>query len=696
MANSTIQGASLTPAAYTYNISKGREKTIDNAVANHLDGKLSYAEALKKAESRGVSNGISYGFTAIINGHFFESLNNMLSTELRKARPDSIHMQFEQALHNEQIKRAKASLTTLQHSTLTLNDTQSQIHLQQTFSNLYFENRIYKVSINSLYYDKKTCQLKIKLETLNKSNGESTINEPGQKIFINQSQANSILIEYAIYRHKQFGQIGNNQYEVTHSVTDNELSNFTKQLLTTLDENGFDEKSNRNWSGRHNKDTARYVATELKKNITQHWHDGLSLGGGGAKGIGYVGVVEALGDFRLLMLKKVTGASAGAITATLLACGMKTFEFKEFAATTNLKDLDQPELIKQLNSQYNKNIKARLTEYQQAHGENASVEKNEKINEWLSKVNDQNFKLTLDDLERLRKDFPDLGFKAVMLTATLDGAKDPVEVELSHNTFPNMALAEAAAASAALPGKFEPISIAADNITPQCRKELGITHDGPIKVKDGGILNNVPYLELAQDSNIKNPLNLSFEKNRGLYNNELTTVEKIKDVGSGHPCYEIMRCHIYDLETNYNIHFVKTPNVETLNFDRASQKIFALTNSVKNEFIEYELNSLSTNFKPRKVITAEDKMRLKQLQTLTVLYYQKDKYTRKILDTEHPIHKKTYLELLRNEQDNAQFQKLSKEVTTRIDELKAITLKDIVIANIERVHKIQSAPELTI
>ncbi|MBP9743056.1 MAG: hypothetical protein KBD37_06855, partial [Burkholderiales bacterium] len=79
-----------------------------------------------------------------------------------------------------------------------------------------------------------------------------------------------------------------------------------------------------------------------------------------------------------------------------------------------------------------------------------------------------------------------------------------------------------------------------------------------------------------------------------------------------------------------------------------------------------------------------------------VRYYQKDPAVRKILDSKHPIHQKTYLELLRHEQDNAKFKALQDEVTTSINELKAITLKDVLLTNLERVHETNSSIGLTI
>lgn len=67
----------------------------------------------------------------------------------------------------------------------------------------------------------------------------------------------------------------------------------------------------------------------------------LVLSGGGAKGIAFPGAVQALEDAKKLQgVKVISGSSAGAISATLLASGM---DAKAFGALSN--NIDLPNLL---------------------------------------------------------------------------------------------------------------------------------------------------------------------------------------------------------------------------------------------------------------------------------------------------------------------------------------------------------------
>lgn len=58
--------------------------------------------------------------------------------------------------------------------------------------------------------------------------------------------------------------------------------------------------------------------------------EGLVFSGGGIKGLAYVGAIKALEEKNLFQkVKRFAGASAGAITAALLAIGMSPDELDE-------------------------------------------------------------------------------------------------------------------------------------------------------------------------------------------------------------------------------------------------------------------------------------------------------------------------------------------------------------------------------
>ncbi|XP_019620770.1 PREDICTED: uncharacterized protein LOC109467266 [Branchiostoma belcheri] len=71
--------------------------------------------------------------------------------------------------------------------------------------------------------------------------------------------------------------------------------------------------------------------------------ENLVLKGGGAKGIAYIGAAKVLDEARILPnIKRFAGTSAGAITATMLAIGMKPEEMLEELSQRNLMDLLDP------------------------------------------------------------------------------------------------------------------------------------------------------------------------------------------------------------------------------------------------------------------------------------------------------------------------------------------------------------------
>jgi VPS inhibitor protein D len=69
-------------------------------------------------------------------------------------------------------------------------------------------------------------------------------------------------------------------------------------------------------------------------------HKGLVLSGGGAKGISYIGMINALNDRGYLkQLTHVSGSSAGAMTASIIAVGMSPEEITEIVDNLDIKNL---------------------------------------------------------------------------------------------------------------------------------------------------------------------------------------------------------------------------------------------------------------------------------------------------------------------------------------------------------------------
>lgn len=74
----------------------------------------------------------------------------------------------------------------------------------------------------------------------------------------------------------------------------------------------------------------------------------IAFSGGGAKGAGYSGVNKALIDSGIIRgIKALSGSSAGAIAASVIACGISSEEYYELSQNTNMKGLltKTPKLI---------------------------------------------------------------------------------------------------------------------------------------------------------------------------------------------------------------------------------------------------------------------------------------------------------------------------------------------------------------
>jgi VPS inhibitor protein D len=64
------------------------------------------------------------------------------------------------------------------------------------------------------------------------------------------------------------------------------------------------------------------------------------LSGGGSKGIAYAGMVQALEKTKTLQnLTHICGASAGAMSASLIAMGVNSEDFTKIVSNVNLMDL---------------------------------------------------------------------------------------------------------------------------------------------------------------------------------------------------------------------------------------------------------------------------------------------------------------------------------------------------------------------
>ncbi|KTD53725.1 putative esterase with patatin domain protein [Legionella santicrucis] len=248
--------------------------------------------------------------------------------------------------------------------------------------------------------------------------------------------------------------------------------------------------------------------------------------GGGAKGIVYPGCYKAMEDTGVFKgVKELSGASAGAITSTMLALGMPSAVFRDKLLTTNLKNLmgsrigslfgtNPPGVSaitrdgKPLEDFIRENIISSVKK------NIASIEKIEEIaasdqtlQELLAKLKTKLPTITFGDLALLNHHFPNK-FKKLNMPA-VEFPNGTIQVFNSTLT-PDVEIALACRASASIPIILKPVTIIINGVEKQ--------------FVDGGLYDNLPtdYFDLQEDrtflKNTKPEQTLVFAFGEGLNN----------------------------------------------------------------------------------------------------------------------------------------------------------------------------------
>jgi NTE family protein len=225
--------------------------------------------------------------------------------------------------------------------------------------------------------------------------------------------------------------------------------------------------------------------------------------GGGAKGIVYGSSYKAMIDTGVFKhVEDVSGASAGAITATLTACGIPEETFRNKLRETNLKDLmgkkvgklsgnppgvclitkDGRPLYEFVRDNILTTVQDNLNELAISKISPESLCDIQKIKSKLT----QNESFTFRDLSILNKNFPDV-FKKLTITAVTFPTGE-LQVFNSDLT-PDVEIALACRASASIPVVLKPVEI-----------EI----DGEMRTfVDGGLFDNLPtdYFDFDSEGN---------------------------------------------------------------------------------------------------------------------------------------------------------------------------------------------------
>jgi len=251
--------------------------------------------------------------------------------------------------------------------------------------------------------------------------------------------------------------------------------------------------------------------------------------GGGAKGVVYPGSYKAMMDTGVYdSAKEFSGASAGAITAAMMAVGMSTDSFREQLLTTNFKDLmgktvkekgpgigavggriitkTGAPLLDFIRSNLNNSTKKTIDQLENS----SELPSNEKLHSLFNKIkntSEQELSITFGDLALLNHYFPQ-HFKQL----TIPAVRYPTgELQIFNSELtPDVEIASACRASASLPVILKPQAITING-----EEQLFV---------DGGLYDNLPTDYFDQDAsgfvkNKKPDQTLVFAFGEGLNNN---------------------------------------------------------------------------------------------------------------------------------------------------------------------------------
>ncbi|HAT2106258.1 TPA: patatin-like phospholipase family protein [Legionella pneumophila] len=248
--------------------------------------------------------------------------------------------------------------------------------------------------------------------------------------------------------------------------------------------------------------------------------------GGGAKGVVYPGSYKAMEDTGVFKgVEELSGASAGAITSTMLALGMPSAVFRDKLLTTNLKNLmgsrigslfgtnppgvsaitrDGKPLEDFIRENIISSVKTNIASIEKIETIAAS---DQTLQDLLAKLKTKFPVITFGDLALLNHHFPDK-FKQLNMPA-VEFPNGAIQVFNSTLT-PDVEIALACRASASIPVILKPVTITINGVEKQ--------------FVDGGLYDNLPtdYFDLQEDGtfskNTKPEQTLVFAFGEGLDN----------------------------------------------------------------------------------------------------------------------------------------------------------------------------------
>ena len=187
--------------------------------------------------------------------------------------------------------------------------------------------------------------------------------------------------------------------------------------------------------------------------------------------------------------------------------------------------------------------------------------------------------MTFSQLESLRirihdtdHDQQQTSLKQLFMSASLiDKVNEySTEVKCSFDNTPNLSIVQAALASAALPFFFDPIEVEAKHIGRDFAENLGSLGQ-KVKLRDGGIHNNLPCAYLTTENNLL----LAFEDNKGIHQRALNFSERLSQFLCGDPAYQYRQA-THAIAERYGVHYISV-DVSVIEVEKAKKHMDSIT-----------------------------------------------------------------------------------------------------------------------
>ncbi|WP_133406090.1 patatin-like phospholipase family protein [Parashewanella tropica] len=241
------------------------------------------------------------------------------------------------------------------------------------------------------------------------------------------------------------------------------------------------------------------ITTRCNSRSQKTHYQSLCLAGGGAKGVAYLGVLQALGQKRLNDLIEVSGTSAGAIIVACVSIGMDQLQITAAMQNASTK-LNQKTILTEMRAIIGNHLGAyakEIADYLSSKGEYFKDEDNQNIPPKNVKKEDIG-KMTFHQHELIRSRYKLLNLRCISHLSwkrlVVVASNGNTEVQLSAINSPHLEIAVAVTASAAVPVKVKAVQIESALLVKESTQGVKT-----LELTDGGLSNNLPFCYFTTD-----------------------------------------------------------------------------------------------------------------------------------------------------------------------------------------------------